>query len=436
MYGKRIKRLVTGVDINRTSPLTFSDSIIKLAGSCNGNKAHFSLPRNHLYRGISVIGATGTGKTFFMKRFVSSLRDNIDDNYSMIIVQAKNDFNEIMHKNDLILEQGINSDKSVKWNIFNDILADGYDMKMIELNSRQFVKFLFGYKEEKTNDPFFSEAAAELLYCVIIAYIKCGMNSFAERKKLTNKGLKDFFLNFNTEDYIRVLDNSGESGIIKRLLGEDEDNKQALGVWGELVATILQTFIDVFAEDGDFSIREFVRNKNNRTLFINYDPNYKDTQVRILGSIINLLLNEVLSQNSTDGTVILLCDEVATIGKTNLVEAVNLGRAKKLMTIIGCQSIEQLNSIYGEHDAKGLLAGMCTRLYFGVNEPTTKEFLQQDFGKGTVEYMVFSPGGTCAERIEDYVISDDDINNLQTGECFIKMRDDGGSAKSFRFKFD
>lgn len=430
LYGQTVKRVLFGRDIKQFSPKDYDRAIVRLPGVCVDRRARLSLTEEHLSKGIGSIGATGSGKTYCIRRMVSEIRSN-SSNYSMIVVQAKDDFNDMFREGDLILEQGLNSDKSIKWNLFKDILADGYDMKMIKLNARQFVKHLFSYKNN-TKEPFFVEGASELLYCIIISLIKLGMNNLHERKNWTNGGLIRFFLNYTEDEYVRIIENCGEPGVLNRLLGTENDNRQAIGVWGELVTTALQTLVDVFAEDGDFSIREFVRNKNNQVLFINYDPSYKDTQIKIFGSMINLMLNEVLSRNSNAGSIYLICDELPVIGKIDIAQAVNIGRAKGLKTIIGCQSIEQLYSIYGENDGRNLLSGLCTKLYFKPNDSTTRQYMQDDFGKEIADYITMSPGGCYTDRREGYVIEDFYINEMQTGECFVSISD----GTRFKFKVD
>lgn len=142
LYGQTVKRVLFGRDIKQFSPKDYDRAIVRLPGVCVDRRARLSLTEEHLSKGIGSIGATGSGKTYCIRRMVSEIRSN-SSNYSMIVVQAKDDFNDMFREGDLILEQGLNSDKSIKWNLFKDILADGYDMKMIKLNARQFVKHLF-----------------------------------------------------------------------------------------------------------------------------------------------------------------------------------------------------------------------------------------------------------------------------------------------------
>lgn len=406
MYGQSVRRILGTSGLQE--PPTYDDPLIKIPGIGIADTgptgfANMEFTADHLVKGTALIGATGSGKSYCLSKMIKDLRYNMIEDYSMIIIQAKNDFNSLMKPGDLVIEQGVNSNRSVRWSIFRDILSDGYDMNMIELNTREFVAHLFADKKD-SKEQFFVQGA---------------------RKQWSNRALRDFFLQFDEHSYMRLIEDCGESGVLNMILGNrgNGDNLQALGVFGELVTTALQTLIDVFADDGDFSIREFVRAKDKKALFINYDMAYKASQVPIYGSLVNLMLKEVLSQNNNVGKTILICDELVTMGKTDIAQAVNLGRAKGLMVIVGLQSIEQLKSIYGEHDAIAMLAGMCNKLYFRANDPTTRNYIKEDFGKTISEYMVLSPGGCMSERREGYIIEDADFNRLGLGQCYVKNAD-------------
>lgn len=166
---------------------------------------------DHLVKGTALIGATGSGKSYCLSKMIKDLRYNMIEDYSMIIIQAKNDFNSLMKPGDLVIEQGVNSNRSVRWNIFRDILSDGYDINMIELNTREFVAHLFADKKD-SKEQFFVQGARELMFCVIISYIKRGLNNLHARKQWSNRALRDFFLQFDEHSYMRLIEDCGESG--------------------------------------------------------------------------------------------------------------------------------------------------------------------------------------------------------------------------------
>lgn len=44
---------------------------------------------------------------------------------------------------------------SVRWNIFKEICADGWENRSIITNSQEICKDLFADREKRTNNPFF-----------------------------------------------------------------------------------------------------------------------------------------------------------------------------------------------------------------------------------------------------------------------------------------
>ncbi len=413
-----VKRVIYGCDLNLSRPHKYQNQCVKIEGyDCDDNYAIIGLDEV-LTKGIGIIGPVGSGKTYLIKKMVEPLRA-MEEAYSMVVVQAKDDFIDYYRECDLVLEQGGNSKRSVKWNVFRDILYDGYDSSLVELKVRDLIAHLFCDKKDQAQQ-FFVDGARELLFCVMMAYIEKGKISLRERAKLNNKGLKEFFLNYSEEDYKRLLEEGPQPGVLRMIMG-DGDNLQALGVWGEVVTTVLNNFVDIFGEDGDFSIREFVHNKEGKTLFINYDPAYKDSQVKIYGSIINLMLNEAISQRAGKGSTIFICDELPAMGKTDLASAINIGRAKNLVCIIGFQSIPQIYSIYGEYDGNALLAGCCTKFYFKPNDPVSRKYIVDAMGTNIVEYMKLSPGGTGCKREEGNVVDDTELMKLKRGKCIVSM---------------
>ena len=66
-----------------------------------------------------------------------------------------------------------------------------------------------------------------------------------------------------------LLSGSPDANAVKSYISGD--NAQSQGVLSEMYSIIREIFIGVFAAKGAFSMREFVRNKGGKTLFIEYD---------------------------------------------------------------------------------------------------------------------------------------------------------------------
>ena len=427
-----IRRSVFSRILEENQPVAFPSPVVSVGGRCGGRSAALSLDRDLLCRGTLVVGATGTGKTTAINEIGAQIRAQLGPNSNMIIVDTKNDYlPKLRRPGDCILCQGRNRSSSVRWNLFRDLTYDGWDEQTVKLNCMEFSRQLFADKKGQ-NQQFFPDAAQLLLYQVLVHYISRGRESLKARRQLSNAGLKRFFTGFTTEQYRQLLEESEEAGSLRMMLGETLDNPQALGVLGEEVLTILSTFSDVFGEEGDFSIREFVSRRDGRALFLMYDPAYRETQTRIFSLLLNQALKEVLSQKTGSGYTVLLCDELPVIGKTDLASAVNLGRAKGLICIAGLQSLEQLYEINGEHQARALLSGLCTKLYFRPNDTTTANYIRDSFGEDEVEEIRLSPGGSRVSVRRQHIAEDYVIRSLPVGSCICAL----GEHDPFLFRFD
>ncbi len=421
------EHVIYGSDINKANPLSSQKPLISIEGMvANGMGSHLQISEDQLLRGMGLIGGTGTGKTHLLKEIVRQLK-NHPGPYSMVVIQAKNDFDELLEPGDLVIEQGNTS--SVRWNVFSEILRDGGDDESVKRNSLELSNMLLPEKKG-TKEPFFIQGARILLQVVLLYFIKKAKNNLEFRSELNNRSLLNFFLDFDEASYKELLNENENAGALRMVLGEDSfSNLQALGVYGELITNIRNYLVDIFAdEDGDFSIGEFVKLKQRKTLFINYDPEYKDSQRVVYGALVKIALKTALSQNSTDGKVFLICDELPAMGKTDIAEAVNLGRAKGLVTIVGMQSVSQVYSIYGEHEGNTLLAGLTNKIWFRPNDEITKNKMVSEFGRCIVDRFVFSPGGTRSERCEKNMIEDRDIDSMSIGDCYASLTDN-----KFRF---
>lgn len=414
-----LQRCLFGSILTENLPFINSDPVVSITGTCREGtlQEKLELDREQLGRGILVGGATGTGKTVLLRKMANQIRGKLGNNYSMIVLEAKDDYyGELSAPGDLIIGQGQYRDVSEKWSVFEDLVYDGWDDDSVRLNCSEFARQMVADKKDQTQQ-FFVDATQLLLYCVLVTYIQQGKKSLEERRKLSNKGLRDFFAQYRPSQYVQLMKECEEPGIIRMILGESMDNLQALGVIGETVVTILSAFVDIFGEEGNFSIRRFVHEKMGKTLFLKYDPAYKETQKKIYGFLVNLMLKEVLSQGNNSGNVIFLCDELPVLGKIDLATAVNLGRAKGLVCIAGFQSIEQIYSIYGESEGNAMLSGFSTNLFFAPNDIKTREYIKGVFGENLVETIALSPGGSVSERHDGHVVEDSHLNSMGVGDC-------------------
>lgn len=419
---KYLRHCLMGSFLEDNLPPVCADPLISLSGICRNKPATLSLNRSALTRGLLAMGATGAGKSTFLCACGKQLRERLERAYSMVVLEVKKDYSPVLFRpGDLILGQGPERRESVRWNLFADLTDDGWEDETIRLNCMEFTRQLFADKKNQSQQ-FFPDAAQLLLYVVLVDYIQQARGSLLQRQKLSNAGLRAFFSQYDPGQYAALMERCEDPGVVRMLLGTSADNPQALGVLGEEVLTILSTFSDVFGEEGDFSIRRFVREKSGQALFLRFDPAYQETQRRVFSLLINLMFKELLAQKSgQDGDLVFLCDELPAIGKVDLPSALNQGRAKGLLCMAGVQSVEQIYGIYGEHDGNTVLAGLRNQILFAPNDPRTRQYIRDLFGENRVEEMILSPGGVRTIQRSGHVVEDSDLTGLGVGDCICSL---------------
>ena len=109
---------------------------ISLPGYCNNSRKYLNIDNDIMSKHILLSGGTGSGKTNAFYLILDQLKRKMTQNDVMIIFDTKGDYyNKFGAKEDLILGNSIQyRSKSQKWNLFREILADGWDSQEIENN--------------------------------------------------------------------------------------------------------------------------------------------------------------------------------------------------------------------------------------------------------------------------------------------------------------
>jgi type IV secretory pathway TraG/TraD family ATPase VirD4 len=213
----------------------------------------------------------------------------------------------------------------------------------------------------------------------------------------------------------------------------DGTGGQALGVYATLLATFRQLFTGVFADKGVFSIRDFVKKRGGRTLFIEYDISIGNILAPIYTLLFDLALKESLGRTHQSGNVYLICDEFRLLPYLQHIDdGVNFGRSLGVKILAGLQSINQLTEVYGEYRGKNIISGFSTIFSFKANDVFTRNFITDLHGKN----LILEQYKSVANKIQEEkrtanVVEDWDMNGLEIGEAIISLP----QGRPFKFKF-
>lgn len=391
-----------------------------------------------LSKHMLLIGGTGCGKTNVFYYCLQQIKSKMNNDDVMLVFDTKGDFySRFYRQGDIVISNSKQySQNTLKWNIYKEILVDGWEDREIINNTYEITHSLFKETIENSGHPFFPNAARDLLSAILIAFIRIGKDDVEFRKLFfNNKALRQYLDTLSVGKLQKLLNPEifPDLSSVLMYLGEGQ-NDQALGVIAELQNVSRQIFIGEFAEDGRFSVRNFVREKGGKSLFVEYDLSMGGTLAPLYRLLFDLGLKEAMGRNKTNGNVYIICDEFKLLPNLQHIEdGVNFGRSLGVKIIAGLQSIEQLYEVYGESRGKNIAAGFSSIISFKLNDNSTREYISNLYGKNIVLEQYKTSNNTIVEqKREGKTVEDWDLNSLKVGEAIVGL----AFEKPFRFQFD
>jgi hypothetical protein len=204
-----------------------------------------------------------------------------------------------------------------------------------------------------------------------------------------------------------------------------------------LQQSVNASFSGTFRRAGDFSVRRFVRSKNRRALFIEYDIAAGSRLTPVYRVLIDLAIKEALTLGRArrSGSVYFVMDEFALVPRLqHMSDGVNFGRSLGLKFLIGTQNVEQVLFGYGPELGRTILSGFGTVFGFRLMDNASRDLLRARFGANrkqiTTESAVRAQG-VRQETVLGNVVEDWDLSALGIGHSIAALP----SGPPFRFAF-
>lgn len=411
---------------------TISTEGITGYASLIGDRCEIPLSESILSKHVLYTGTIGTGKTTAMFQLLRQLIDKMNEDDVMIVFDTKGDFAKEFYRpgKDVIISS---DDKATAyWNIFKEVLINGEEHT--EENLLEIVNSLFEDKIQKSNAPFFPQAAKEVLYGIM--YYIIAQN---EREDIHNAELYAYLRDASINDVVDAFMSMGDlRGIIDYIYNDGDASEQTQGVYSELRNVTNELFVGNFRHKGDFSVREFVRNKKGRILFIEYDLSIGKVLTPIYKALFDLAIKESLSRSKSEGNVFFIIDEFKLLPNLYHIDnGVNFGRSLGAKFVVAMQNVQQIIEAYGKEKAYSILSAFGTSIAFRVTDKASIEFVQNLYGKSRkrISYKGLSySAGTKEEVVYSEVVGDWDILGLKTGEAIVSVADYDAAPIKFKFK--
>jgi len=443
----------TVLEKNRIPAITPADFTVP--GVFRDEDKQLTLNKDLLSRHMLFIGGTGTGKSNSLYFFLQDIKSKMTDDDVMIVFDTKGDYEDRFfdkEKDVVIGNSPRYRQRSELWSIYEDILADGWDEEDYIINLNEISASLFK-KYESESQPFFALAARGVFSAVLLNFLRKKKwlidgkippdeiektRAFFE-ESLNNSGIVKCFNTAKIQDYHDIAEVFTDLIKVKSYLG-DGNNNQGLGVLAEVHVMLQEIFLGVFAKKGDFSIRNFIRKKEGRTLFLEYDMAIGETLAPLYSLIMDLALKEALGRSEEEGkkgSVYIVLDELKLLPHImHLDNAVNFGRSMGVKIIAGLQSVTQVYDIYGEGGSRdkgdAILAGFGSVVAFRPNDSVTREYVQNRFGKNMLNEEFDCGHEVVYERRQGFSVEDWELNKLELGQAVVAL----GGKPPFVYKFN
>jgi type IV secretory pathway TraG/TraD family ATPase VirD4 len=394
----------------------------------SGRPATLAITDELLSKHLLFLGGIGTGKTNAIFHLTRGIRESLTAQDVLIIFDAKGDFRqEFYTPGDVVISNDRTATGSTGadyWNIFSELQCS--DSEHLEENIVEIAKSFFMEEIRKEHQPFFPRAAKDVFAAILRHFCRSGLTA-------NNHSLRDYLSATTIGDLRSMLSSHSDLRAIGSYI--EGNNAQSQGVMSSIEELAQEIFLGNFRKVGTLSMRQLVRDKGARVIFIEYDLGIGNMLAPIYRVLFDLAIKEALSRDKSEGNVYFIADEFRLIPALQHVDnAVNFGRSLGVKFIIGNQNIEQLYHIYGPNLARSILSGFSTSVNFRLNDYQTRGYVKGLFGQNLTinRFSSVSPPHRPHEQIrESNVVEDWDLSRLERGEAIIGLP----GVEPFIFKF-
>lgn len=398
--------------------------------NASGQSDKFALSEKLLSQHLLLLGGIGSGKTNTFNQILQSLIPQMTNRDVMVIFDTKGDFyKEFYRPGDIVISNdstACGASGVDYWNLINEIEDDG----RIDENVIEIANALFADKLKNSKDSFFPNAAKDIVSAILYHFVK-----IKSRRQVDNFTFSNFFKTASANDDVKsklvsVLEMYTNFSSMKSYIPEHAKG-QSEGVIAEIQQIIRQVFVGNFAKKGTLSLRQLIRAKGGKRIFIEYDIGIGSMLAPIYTLMFDLAIKEALSRVKSESNVFFVVDEFKLLPNLKHIDdAVNFGRSLGIKFMIGIQNTDQIIEAYTEHMAMNIFSGFLNHFCFKVNDFSTRKYVKERGGENrkctTFKSTTVQETIAVANVIEDW-----DIANLKLGEAIVMLN----NAPPFVFGF-
>ena len=397
-------------------------------GMVQGHAENIYFDNSTLSKHVLFLGGIGTGKTNAMKQLVHTLRREAGPDDVFVIFDTKGDFLEDFYRTgDAVVSSSPQEvPGGVVWNLFSDLL--GQDLAERSDQVYEIASTVFSEETSRASDNYFFAAAARDIFAAVVEVMSGG------EARCSNRDLREN-LEKQVEELLEMLQEHPQLAGTTRYLQGDRTPEAVLAF---LQQTLNKSFSGVFRETGDFSVRQFVRAKRARALFIEYDIAMGSRLSPIYRVLMDMAIKEALGlgRRGTKGNVFFVLDEFALLPELSHISAgINFGRSLGLKFLVGTQNVNQVLHAYQTGIGESILSGFGTVFAFRLMDGTSRQLVRDRFGTNRKQITTFNAvrsQGVQQIVVEGNVIEDWVLSGLTRGQCIVSLPEGPPFFFSFR----
>jgi type IV secretory pathway TraG/TraD family ATPase VirD4 len=412
------RAVLKGLQIAKDIPYRDPDAFLSLVGTDgNGKSAFLPIGDALLSRHILLLGGPGTGKSNMMRHLIRNLRANLTDADVMLVLDPTGEHAaQFCQAGDIVFaddQRASDGTGEAQWNLFAELTDDA---RLIE-DASALCDALFEERIRTAADPYAATGARDLTLALIVYLAR--QNDPSLRNNETLRGLID---GFDAESMQTILNTLPELRAMGAYLS-DPTSRQALSVVAALQQAARAMFQGRFGAAGSLGIRATLRRKGGKVIYLCYDASRGRDTGTVFSSLLDIALAEALTRQENEGSIYLILDDVCALPPLfHLLDALLYGRVKGLRFAVALPGISRLQERYGEAHAQAALDAFGTIVTFRLHDRAARAYVKGLYGRHRVVETFNSSvqvRGVIEQVMDQYIIEDEDLTALQTGESII-----------------
>ncbi len=371
-----------------------------------------------LGRHVLFVGGIGTGKTVGMTALVRSVRNAMTADDVLVFFDTKGDYLEAFGRpGDAVVaaHMDVADGRHVVWNLFDEFRAvppgRPVEDEILEVSNGLFSNLL----DNAGDNVYFVSAARDVFVALVTAI-------FREDSGRSNRDIRIGLSAMSVPTMHELLDRPGNEDLrgAKHYIAKEGSNS-AIATVAFMQQVIQEAFRSSFGQPGGFSIRRFLREKEARALFFEYDIAAGSMLAPVYKTMLDIAMKEAMSRGRPRGRVFFVLDEFALLPELeHLTNGLNFGRSLGLRFIVGTQNTRQVEAMYGSEMAASVLSAFGTVFAFRLFDGESRRFVRDRFGEN-MKLIRFDSAirakGMYETTATGHVVEDWDLSALPVGTC-------------------